>query len=256
MDCSKIVALLTYDGGSYRATSLTTYGRIPNNEGSEARFETEATSFHSSPTLFTFCDQSTPMIGEIMRIRISSSWGGEAIDRGVYPNKPEWDYENKRGEVRTASDEFYLLNTRSGPDFWLPGVSPRAEVTPLATTYPGILSAVFTAWIGDRAAIQQWVRNNSISSEVKTGPSPNIFGGQNSSYTATYQGWRIACSFPYEALLAYPFCGGVIRGRESEGPQFVNLCKDDLGFCNEPKCCDCCDIARSVLAIFGEPIAA
>ena len=251
VDCDRIVAIITHDGGSYYSESLTTYGRIPNNEGSQARFETVATAFSSTPSISTFCNSSVPQIGAIMGVRVTTSWGGEAIDRGIYPEKPEWNYENKRGDVQKNNAELYIINTRSGPDFWLPGVTPRAEVTPLAMTQDGL-----TAWIGSKRAIQQWVALNSSSREERTGPTPNIFGGESSSYTKEYRGFRIACSFPYEALLAYPFCGGVIRGRESEGPQFVNLCQDNLGFCSELECCDCCGIARRVLEIFGEPVPA
>jgi hypothetical protein len=145
---------------------------------------------------------------------------------------------------------FWIINTRSGPDYWLPGVEPRVEVTPLYYTKPGIHDRDFRVWIGDRQGIEQWVRLNSLKID-QTQEFENFSGGRSSNSVYQYQGWRIACQFPYEALLKYPFCGGVVQGREDEGPQYINLCSNSLGVCEEKCKCDCCDIGRRVLEAFG-----
>lgn len=254
IDCDRIVAILGTEGYTL-ISSVTNYGDNVAAEFRGARFETRSEAFSNSPAMTTFCRDPMPNVGEILGVRIASRNGFTGLEKGTYPNKPEWNYELPTGSVSSESQEFLILNTRSGPDYWLPGVTPRAEVTPLATTKPGIADRDFRAWIGSRKGINEWIRQNSQVIDVNQSFT-NFSGGQSTNITYQYQGWKMLCSFPYEALLAYPFCGGVIRGRESEGPQFVNLCEDDLGFCSEPECCDCCDIARSVLAIFGEPIAA
>lgn len=254
IDCDRIVAILGVEGYTL-ISSVTNYGDNVAAEFRGASFVAMGESFAASPVLQTYCRDPMPNVGEIMGVKLTQRTGNTGLERGTYPNKPEWNYDRPSGSVSTGSEEFLIINTRSGPDYALPGISPVSTVTPIATTKPGIVDRDFRVWIGSRVAITEWIRQNSQVIDVNQSFT-NFSGGQSTNIAYQYQGWKMLCSFPYEALLAYPFCGGVIRGRESEGPKFVNLCEDDLGFCNEPKCCDCCDIARSVLAIFGEPIAA
>lgn len=253
VDCDHVVAILVLDGGTSEGSSVTTYGENVSYSDRGATFKAESFSYGSSPTIRTFCEDPTPNVGEIMGVKLTDRFGFSAIESGSYPNAPERNYSYPRGEVTSVESEFLILNTRSGPDYWLPGVNPPSEVTPLATTKPGIVDRDFRVWIGSKKAIDQWVGLNSLKID-ETVEFDNFAGGKTVNTTYQYQGWRVACSFPYEALLAYPFCGGVVRGREDEGPQFINLCENDLGFCSDVKCCDCCDIAQRVLAIFGEPV--
>lgn len=250
-ECEKIVAILTIDGGTSEGSSITTYGDNVAAEVRGARFDSEVKQYSSSPIVTTFCKDPTPEIGEIMGVTLRSKSGFSAVERGTYPNKPEWNYETKSGEVLISEPlTFWIIHTRSGPDYWLAGVEPPAQVTPIATTKPGIQDRDFRVWIGERGAIEKWMSLNSLKIDVQQ-KFINFSGGTTSTSVYQYQGWKLACSFPYENLLAYPFCGGVVRGQEEKGPQFINLCTTDLGLCNKPCKCDCCDIGRRVLEAFG-----
>lgn len=244
MDCNKIVALIANGVDEYEAESYLTYGGNASPGNVDAFFTTK--SWAGSRISFNaFCDRGTPNIGEIMGVSISRKAGYGGIETGTYPNAPEYNYQRERGEeYPEQSVNFWILNTRSGPDFWLEGVTPRAEVTPLATTLPGPQNQNFKAWIGDRAAIEQWVRlNRLLIDDYSSWEGPAGSGGWSKTYQ--YQGSRIYCTFPYDALLKYPFCGGLVLGEEAKGPQFINLCENDLGVCGD--CCDCCTIAEKLL---------
>lgn len=247
MDCDRIVAILTLDGGTSEQRSVTTYGDAVAYPDRGATFESESLYYTSTPIVRTYCQDPTPEIGEIMGVELRSKTGFSITESGTYPNSPERSYQTEQGEVLTGDPlNFWILNTRSGPDYFLPGVTPPSEVTPLATTKPGIQDRDFRVWIGDRNAIDQWIRLNSLTIDIEQ-TFPNFAGGESKSSTYQYQGWRIACSFPYDALLKYPFCGGLVQGEEAKGPQFINLCENDLGVCSED-CCDCCSIGEKLLA--------
>lgn len=246
IDCDKIVALLVLIGGEYEGTSSTTYGENVAYEYRGAKFETK-TKDNYTIRFSSYCNESNPKVGEIMGVKLSSVYEFTTSESGTYPNKPEWDYKNERGTgtVR-GEEEFLLLNTRERDDFWLVGVDPPSEVTPLATTSAN--RGTFLAWIGSRKAINQWISLNRQLIDVET-EFTNFAGGISSSKVYQYSGWRMACSFPYEALLKYPFCGGLVKGQEDKGNQYINLCQNDLGVC-KPDCCDCCAIGEKFLQVF------
>jgi len=249
VDCDRVVALLMQINDESRQTSVTTYGENTSWQYRRAKFETESVAVNTFG-FRTYCEDPTPDIGEIMGIELTRRWGFSITESGTYPNMPEWDYSTRRGDIQSDSSQFWLINTRSGPDFWLPGVNPPSEVTPLSTTRAGF-DRSFLAWIGSKKAIDQWVAMNRMILDV-TQDFVNFAGGRTVNTTYQYQGYRIACSFPYEALLRYPFCGGVVAGQESKGPQFINLCQNDLGVCSD--CCNCCKIGERFLQAFKMPL--
>ncbi len=103
---------------------------------------------------------------------------------------------------------------------------------------------------GDINAIKSWVEAGS-KTWTTTLVSTNVYYATTTNITTHFEGWEIDCVIHDKTRQKYPYCGGTVRGQEDKGRQFLNLCSNPWGDCDED-CCDCCSAADLFLQTIND----
>lgn len=244
--CEDGLVICHYVGRRASLTQQSTYGNYGDDHcWSNAKLTSEQT-WEENLTISLKCEPIDSYIAHIVQVRYAGFSSYAWRTNGTYSQCPELSYEysdSQRSEREIG--EFLILHTTEDVT---PILLPPMNVPIQRLAFTGTLSRnTFLPMLGNIDGIKAWVAANQLTVSDSGEKDSIFFFGTESYEYSSFSGWEIDCIIPKPALDKYPFCGGVVAGEEEKGPQFINLCQNDLGVC-AVDCCDCCSIAEKLLA--------